>query len=166
VRPRFTARNFYRPPAFATFSWPQWEQWSGSLADLVIEAIQAGGRAVSGVLRSSRWHIPIDTLGPKSDGRSIGFHQIRFGNELCMLGMSAEVVNGYTEIVDRLTNMDTIPVGCIDSISGYLPTDVIVQQGGYEAERSMRVYGLTGKFLPNVSDVIYSALKSGMPDWG
>jgi len=48
-------------------------------------------------------------------------------------------------------------VGYIDSVFGYLPTATMLGERGYEDSGFMRLFGLTGRFRPELEQVVRGA---------
>ena len=143
----------WRAPSFGPFSQAQWNMWSGGIADCVLKALEVPGRAVTGPLSAARWAVPMAEFGPSAGNRAITVHEITVGSSLSLFGVSAEPFCDYGKLVSRSRSVDdVIPIGCIDAVPGYLPTDSAVPQGGYEVKEFMRLFGLSGHFWPNVSE--------------
>ena len=136
-------------PSFSGFSEGEWKQWSEALSGLVIRAVRAAlmeSRSLSGALQSKRIDIPLDRLlvnAPKD--RSVSFQCVSVGQHLRILGISAEAVVGYDSVAQSaFPDAIVIPVGYVDDVFGYLPTESMVEEGGYEADGFLRYFSLTG----------------------
>ena len=50
-----------------------------------------------------------------------------------------------------------MPVGCIDTVFGYLPTAAMLGERGYEDSGFTRPFGLVGRFRPELERVVLDA---------
>jgi hypothetical protein len=50
-----------------------------------------------------------------------------------------------------------MPVGCIDTVFGYLPTAPMLGERGYEDSGFMEQFGLAGQFRPELERVVLDA---------
>ena len=81
-----------------------------------------------------------------------------------LVGLSAEVVSEYAPLVRSLhPNSHVVPVSCIDAVFGYLPTERIAAEGGYEGGGCFPFFGLKGQFRPEVQRVVMDALRGLAP---
>ena len=68
------------------------------------------------------------------DDRRLSFHLAMLGDELVVLGMSAETVVEYAaQIRAMFPGKMVVCVGFIDGVCGYLPTSAMLKEGGLEA---------------------------------
>ena len=64
-----------------------------------------------------------------------------------IVALSAEVVAEYTQFFkDKFPNKTVIPVGYINTPFGYLPTQKILREGGYEAIDHFDSFSIIGNF--------------------
>jgi hypothetical protein len=135
------------PQAFGPFTSEAWEDWSDGLSGCVLSVLATSGTQLQGALITRRRSIPTSALGLDCGGRAISIHEIKFGNHFDIFGISAEPVNAYVRMLEAARPGSTvIPVGCIDGVPCYLPTDEMIKQGGYEAIRFRRPFGVSGHF--------------------
>jgi hypothetical protein len=145
VRPRSLAAS--ELPAFGAFTTEQWRGWSEGLAASVLEAMQASGETLAGRLAVGRRQLALTELGLNGGNRNITIHEVRLGDSLEVFGISAEPVNAYVAKLEAARPGSTvIPVGCIDDVICYLPTDEMVVQGGYEVTGFRKLFGVSGRF--------------------
>jgi hypothetical protein len=73
-----------------------------------------------------------------------------------LLFVSAEPVAEYGLAVRAPASREevVIPVGYTDSVFGYLPTARMLGQHGYEDEGFMDSFGITGRFRPDLEQVV------------
>jgi hypothetical protein len=73
--------------------------------------------------------------------------------------ISAEVCWEWAELVQRAFPGKTIwPVGYIDRVFGYLPTQAMLPEGGYEITGFQRSFGITGEFIANLDEIITKSI--------
>jgi hypothetical protein len=143
------------PPAFGRFTQDQWNRWSGTLGERVAETAALTGCGISGNITCRRWSLSLEQLGLVAPGRSLTVQEVTFGDVLSIVGISAELVSEYiAPLISSRAPMDVIPIGCIDGVPGYVPTDAMVVQGGYEAKGFMPLFCVSGRYRSNVSEII------------
>lgn len=73
----------------------------------------------------------------------IDFYLIDF-SEFALIGISAEVVYEYQLYLDDLlTQKPIIGFGCVEDVFGYIPTTIMLDEGGYESKDSFEFFGIT-----------------------
>jgi len=143
------------PPAFVPFTNDGWTSWSTSLASRVVGVSQTPGRTLEAAIRSSRRTVAMSDLGPDTGGRDLSVQEISLGPDLSIFGVSAEIVSAYSGLLCRTrAPADVIPVGCLDGVPGYIPTSEMVPQGGYEAKKFMKLFGVKGSYRPDVTNIV------------
>jgi hypothetical protein len=91
---------------------------------------------------------------------------LQFGKDLTLVALPDEVVVGYvTDLEDALGPMRLWVAGYSNEVTGYIPTERILHQGGYETRG---LYTQTGWFAPGVEKALVSAAeeaasKAGRP---
>src|SRR5690606_29409086 len=88
----------------------------------------------------------------------IQFKKLTFGNDLSLLGVSAEVLAEYKQEVYALVKGKTINVGCLAGTRIYLPTDKHVSEGGYEVHGFGKKFGIEGEFKSNIVTKVLDAI--------
>jgi hypothetical protein len=156
VRPRVPAGA--ESPTFDSLNEAQWNDWTRSLGQRVIDTAGAHARPVGGPLSAQLRSLDVRELGLSSDKR-LGFQEVRFGREFAVCGLSAEVAVEYVEVLKRLREPATvIPVGCVGAVYGYLPASSMIPEGGYEVEGFVPRFGLGGRFSSDVTEIVSSRL--------
>ncbi len=80
----------------------------------------------------------------------------QFGRDLTLIAFSGETVVDYVRLAQqRLGPLKLWVSGYNNDVFGYLPTDRILREGGYETRGLYVDYGL---FQPNVQDVVMRAI--------
>src|SRR5690606_33676807 len=65
------------------------------------------------------------------------------GQKLISLG--GEVTVGYAIKLKELYGQDLFVMGYTNDVMGYIPTELILKEGGYEGDTSQRAFGLPSK---------------------
>ncbi len=82
-------------------------------------------------------------------------HVAQFGNDLTMVALAGEVVVGYSlRLKAELAGPPIWVAGYSNDVFGYVPTERILEEGGYEPVVSARYYGLPAPFAPSVEKLI------------
>ena len=78
---------------------------------------------------------------------------IRFGDDLSLIGLSGEVVVDYALLLRKQFEGQRIWVaGYCNEVFGYLPSERVLAEGGYEGGGAMKYFGRHGPFEPGVED--------------
>jgi len=150
-----------RGPAFGSFSNAEYRRWSGSLARLVANLADSPTlRTFPPALYHQTLTFPLSTLIEGEPGPQVlAFTQLRLASGLQLLAVTAEVVTEYTRHIAHLfPGVETIPVGCVGGTYGYLPTNLMVQEGGYEAGGFFEFFSPGGRFEPSPESRVIKAL--------
>jgi hypothetical protein len=84
---------------------------------------------------------------------------IQFGNDLTMVALAGEVVVDYALRLKReLTGPRIWVAGYSNDVFGYIPSQRILTEGGYEGGGAMRYTPLPGPFAPSVEEQIVDAV--------
>ncbi len=142
------------PSEFVAPTLAQWEKWASSVADAVQAALQAPGKSVGGPVVCQMRSLDVRELGLQSEKRLI-YRKIAFGDSPVLCSFSAEVAVEYVgRLRAALPGAMVIPIGCADSVFGYLPVDEMIGDGGYEVRGFLRRFGLGGKFRRDISETV------------
>jgi len=76
----------------------------------------------------------------------------RFGDDLTMIGLAGEVVVDYSlRLKAELAGAPVWVMGYTNDVFGYVPSERVLQEGGYEAKGAILYYGtMPTPFLPSV----------------
>lgn len=150
-----------RGPAFGSFSDAEYARWSGSLARLVADLADSPAlRTFPPALNHQTLTFPLSTLIEGEPGSQVfALTRLRLATRLQLLTLTAEVVTEYIRHIARLfPEVETIPVGCVGGTYGYLPTNRMVQEGGYEAGGFFEFFSLGGRFEPSLETRVVAAM--------
>lgn len=106
---------------------------------------------------TSQYNLPLSAVIGDS-AHHIHFKKLTFGNDLSLLGVSAEVLAEYKQEVYALVKCKTINVGCLAGTRIYLPTDKHVSEGGYEVHGFGKKFGIDGEFKSNIVTKVLDAI--------
>ena len=81
---------------------------------------------------------------------------VRFGDDLTMIGLAGEVVVDYSiRLKAELAETPVWVAGYTNEVFGYVPSERVLREGGYEAEGAIVYYGtMPTPFLPSVENRI------------
>lgn len=118
-------------------------QWADKMATAVLRLVSKGKPIELLPLSAGRAELEGELfVRPWSD--HVSFQTVKFGDELSIQASSAEVVAEYAERVRELSGTRWVmPTGCLDNTFGYAPTQLMMDEGGYEAERFLSVFGFS-----------------------
>lgn len=155
VRPSATAsgaRGIDRRPRFTDMSQVAYAEWTGSLADRVAEVISTSKDLVASHSVSKRVLVEGHLVARKLN-YPVVFQSLTIGDQLTLVGVSAEPVVEYVEMIRKLApTRDVVCIGCIDTPFGYLPTNEIRKSGGYEGGGFARSFSL-GRLRSNIQQI-------------
>jgi len=152
----------FQGQALGRFSEPGYEEWSGSLAQLVAGcATSPDLEEVTPILRHRTSSLPLSALIEQASGqRELRITRLALSDDLQLLAVSAEVVVEYGVHLERLfPGMRTIPVSCAGQVYGYLPTARMVEEGGYEAAEFFEPFSLTGRYKVSVEERVVELMR-------
>ncbi len=73
----------------------------------------------------------------------------KLGEQL-IFALGGEPVVEYALNLKQLFGPEIFVLGYSNDVMGYIPTEVILKEGGYEGEISQRAYGLPGKWKSGI----------------
>jgi hypothetical protein len=160
-RPKLLALRTLAGPGFGTFSHAEYRSWAGSLAATVSDVFHGpSGPARAGMIRFASQQFDLRELINGSSGdRPVWLRHLWLADDILLVGVSAEVVAEYTPLIQQLhPRARVIPVSCVDWVFGYLPSESVLEEGGYEAGGYFGAFGLEGTFRDDVESVILGKL--------
>lgn len=140
-------------PVFEDMSRTDYESWTISLARVVNATRSEETRTQIKRIMSSRYEAD-GTRFVIPGEKTVSFASIKLGEEFAIFALSAEVMSEFAPVVRELSSAKyTCCAGCVDDVVGYLPTQQILNQGGYEASGFCRKFGLES-VNPNVESEV------------
>lgn len=82
----------------------------------------------------------------------------KLGNQIIM-ALGGELVVEYSIGLKKFFGPDVFVLGYVNDDMAYIPSETILDEGGYEAESSQRVYGLPSKWASGIELKIYEEMK-------
>lgn len=76
-----------------------------------------------------------------------------------IMALGGELVVGYSLGLKKLFGPDIFVLGYVNDDMAYIPTEAILNEGGYEGESSQMVYGLPAKWAPGIEENIMDEMK-------
>ena len=155
------ASSLLNGPIFVGFTQLEYQLWMNNIAACALKAFgdAADEPRLHTKLLVQRNSIDLSSLGLSGEISRLTLHSFEFDEKLRIVGISAEVCWEYAKLIRRALPGKTIwPVGYIDTVFGYLPTDAMLPESGYEVDGFKKAFGITGKFVPNLEEIITKAL--------
>lgn len=144
-------------PFFAGFSESEYDKWVTGIAECALRGVNkaASTPKIIPTLAARRSSVPLSRIGLSGQTPDITFHSFDFGDKLKVFGISAEICWAYAEMLVRM-HPDVVvwPLGYIDTVYGYLPSQDMVPLGGYEVNGYKQIFGVTGNLVPNHDAII------------
>jgi len=92
---------------------------------------------------------------------------IRFGKDLTLLALGGEAVVDYDLRAQReYPGEHLIVAGYSNAVMGYIPSERVLREGGYEAVDNLIYYGQPGPFAPGVETRVFDAIHQAMKKVG
>ena len=92
---------------------------------------------------------------------------VRFGRDLTLLALGGEVVVDYDLRAKReYPGEPLIVAGYSNAVMGYIPSERILREGGYEAVDNLIYYGQPGPFASGVEARVFDAIHQAMKKVG
>ena len=92
---------------------------------------------------------------------------LRIGNKLTILSLSGEVVVDYSLNAKKKYPGENLFVGgYCNQVVCYIPTERIIEEGGYEPVSSQMYYGMPGPFEKSVEEKVNAAVSTVMQKVG
>ncbi len=82
----------------------------------------------------------------------------RLGDQVIM-ALGGELVVEYSIGLKKLFGPDIFVLGYVNDDMAYIPSEEILEEGGYEGDASQMVYGLPSKWSPGIEAKIYGEMK-------
>jgi neutral ceramidase len=146
-------------PFFAGFLPKQYWRWVSGIARSACLAVDKAATQplIAAGLAVKRVTVPLSAIGLSGEADEIAVHSFDLGEGLRVMCVSAEIVWQYAEIVQQTdTTKQVWPVGYIDQVFGYLPTQAMIAEGGYEVTEFKPQFGVKGQFTTNTEEIIRS----------
>jgi neutral ceramidase len=151
------AFSFVNGPPFAGFTPGEYRAWMKNIGECAERALNQAAHSTPLVTKLSiqRTGIDLSALGLSGEITELIFHSFELDEKIRVVGISAEVCWEWMDLVQRAFAGKTIwPVGYIDRVFGYLPTQAMLPEGGYEVTEFQDSFGIKGEFVANLDEII------------
>jgi neutral ceramidase len=150
-------------PDFIRFTSEEYRTWVEGISTCARRAADEAANVppLITTLVSHRTSVALSALGLSGETCSLTCHWFDLAEGLKFVGLSAEPCWEYIHLVKRIFPGKTIwPVGYIDSVFGYLPTQSMLSEGGYEVTGFRRPFGIKGEFVPDLEHAVAELISS------
>jgi hypothetical protein len=131
------------------------------------EADLKNPKASGSLVRRARQMIEAIDSGHPVREVSYPVQAVRFGKDLTLLALGGEVVVDYDLRAKREYPAEPLIVaGYSNAVMGYIPSERILREGGYEAVDNLIYYGQPGPFAPGVEARVFDAIHKAMKKVG
>jgi neutral ceramidase len=76
-----------------------------------------------------------------------------------IMALGGELVVEYSIELKKIFGPSIFVLGYVNDDMAYIPSEAILQDGGYEGESSQMVYGLPAKWAPGIENRIIDEMK-------
>lgn len=159
-RPVMLVRRMLNGKAFGSFTPEQYELWSTSLADRVVPLL-GGNKLPTSELTHISGTLPLDVIlaGAPKD-RRLRVDTLILGAGLRLVGFSAEMMAEYLPRLRSIFPSEQLmPIGYTGSTFGYLPTEAMLSEGGYEAGGFLPLFNLSGSFEASAEERVVGLVR-------
>lgn len=109
-----------------------------TLATAIHAALQTNQRPINGPIRTALETVELEFAVPDKPPAACPVQIVQFGNDLCIVALSSEVVVDYSLRLKAELNGPDRPIvwvaGYSNEYDGYIPSKRVLLEGGYEAE--------------------------------
>ncbi len=149
---------------FRAFNEEQYRTWASSLTDKVLSVeSRAKRRLLEPTLEWKESKIDFREMfqGIRTNCPPVRAVRLSIGKGLEVIGLSAEVASPYVNVVRRrFPDAEIVPVGCVGPVFGYLPSNQMLKEGGFESEGFLEAVGLEGKLSSGIEGRIRDLLRA------
>jgi hypothetical protein len=159
--PRQWVHRLLNGDFFGDFTRDDYDRWLSSIVDDMKCALAEAAVLDDVNLQVSTTRRPLFSLLKANVSRCLEAYYLSFSPQLGLLGFSAEVVSAYAERFERIMpHQSMIYGGCINHVFGYVPTDRMIAEGGYEARGFFDHFSIDGPYQEQVEDKVIDVANS------
>ena len=151
------ATSFVNGPYFVGFTPKEYRAWVEGIAACAQRGADEAANSAPLVTKLilHRASMALSVLGLSGETSALTLHWFDLAERLRVVGISAEPCWEYAKLVRSAFPGKTIwPVGYVDSVFGYLPTQSMLSEGGYEVMGFGHAFGIKGEFVSNLDRVV------------
>ncbi len=145
----------------------EWNRWSNSLAESVLSFARSVPQNLQiQSLKLKRIEIPEHEFAAGGSGnKALTWHLVDCGG-FRIVGINAEPVVKYRRLLaECLSEVPLLTVGCLDQPIGYLPSDSMIPERGYEVEGFRTLFNFDAQFRDRFQEVVIRGLSDALiPD--
>lgn len=159
----FLIEIFHFPRSHRPFSMEEYCQWVDRLSDDVSHILEKTPIKAAPSFSMKKTTVPLSSFieGQIPQLENLDIKIVCLSENILLIGFSAEPVVEFVDLLKTVfKNKMIIPVGCLNGSYGYLPTDKMVREGGYEGNSFFKIFGYNATFKKNIEKIIEDALKS------
>jgi hypothetical protein len=131
------------------------------------EADLKNPKASGSLVRRARRMLQATDSGHPVREVSYPVQAVRFGKDLTLVALGGEVVVDYALRAKREYSGEPLIVAAYsNAVMGYIPSERILREGGYEAVDNLIYYGQPGPFAPGVEARVFDAIHKAMKKVG
>jgi len=97
----------------------------------------------------------------------LNIQRINFAENIILVAMDGEIFTQYAlwlRATYEKSKVHIMPVGCANGMVGYIPDAESLNQGGYEPERSITLFGIPEKFSRSIEAQIKNGISTILED--
>lgn len=143
-------RRLVGGPHFGKFNNKSYNDWARSLAEKICAPLEQQVWQTSKInVQAYKTAISLKTVLTTNEPNNaqVSLQKIQLSSSLVIVAISAEVVTAYGKKIAEALNIkreSLLPVGYIDDVFGYLPTESMSKEGGYESSGFLPAFNLSG----------------------
>ncbi|CAO3429133.1 hypothetical protein [Azospirillum doebereinerae] len=148
-------------PSFTTQSYQAWGDRLARVALTCAAAAATGAADGNAAVTHRSVRSPFVFVGGGAGGSpdiALDLVRLDFGETCGVVAMTGEMVGEWSPILQPLLPEGRIATGYLAGPSLYVPTDQLVREGGYEADRFRQVFGLPGAFVAGLVPTVRRSL--------
>ncbi len=162
---RAVLRRVLEGPSFGTPGETEREAWLEAMIAAVWRAVELGAETqLSPALACGRATVDLAEFTDGEPGAGvITVHIVQLARELVLVGVSAEPLVGLRGVVERcVAPRVLVPIGYIDQVPCYLPTDADLPLRGYEVDGFRLNFGMNARFQGGIDAALERVVREAM----
>lgn len=132
-------------------------QWTELLWEEVQQALSNASKTNTMAIKNTQADMPLgELIGDYK--QKVHFKKLVLADKLQFVGVSAEVLCEYKEVVADALKATSVNVGCLAGTRIYLPADKNVKEGGYEVHWFQHRFAINGEFKQGLDNKIHKVV--------
>lgn len=157
-KPMEVVRRILSGPLFDDMTWRSYRRWAASLAHVAGGLLERVERVERATISANRITVPGAEFA--SPSKPFVFQAIGISDSFRLIAMNGEPVTHYAKLIRSwFPKTPTMCAGCIDDVVGYIPTNEMIREGGYESDTSRVHFGM-GEYAPDFEQRVVSYLEA------